>query len=257
MEGISGPHYLQAVSELKAIKASSLAAKPWDQQRKSLHDQLDVTRKKLANAKQECDKSVETMVTLANEYEKQVKHVSDLTAEVQQLETQHQMAVQQALKEHVPETPTLESYITSQFPPGLTPSPEVQMAVAQLSAKLHEEWTNAQANILSQQSQAPASQGNEAPAEAAPGGGGGLSAAADAALDAEQSAMEEEVEHQRLAGIKRAGEALGQVLNLQGQNVSQTEEQQGQVAELQKAAKTLCVAAKGKGGKGPDGKSCG
>eukprot|EP00959_Pyramimonas_sp_CCMP1952_P366920 7684804-Pyramimonas_sp.AAC.1 len=80
------------------------------------------------------------------------------------------MAVQQALKEHVPETPTLESYITSQFPPGLTPSPEVQMAVAQLSAKLHEEWTNAQANTQSQQSQAPASQGSEAPAEAAPGG---------------------------------------------------------------------------------------
>eukprot|EP00959_Pyramimonas_sp_CCMP1952_P210860 4412311-Pyramimonas_sp.AAC.1 len=74
---------------------------------------------------------------MASDYEKQIKTVADLTSEVQQLETQHKMAVQQALKEHACEAPSLESFISSQFPPGLAPSAVVQMAGAQLAAKLH------------------------------------------------------------------------------------------------------------------------
>eukprot|EP00959_Pyramimonas_sp_CCMP1952_P322330 6744993-Pyramimonas_sp.AAC.1 len=67
-------------------------------------------------------------------------------------------------------------------------------------------------------------------------------------------------EQKRLAGIKRAGEAVGQVLNLQGQNLPQSAQQQANTEALQKDAKALCVAAaKGKGGKGDpaDKTSCG
>eukprot|EP00959_Pyramimonas_sp_CCMP1952_P468252 9492918-Pyramimonas_sp.AAC.1 len=67
-------------------------------------------------------------------------------------------------------------------------------------------------------------------------------------------------EQKRLAGIKRAGEAVGQVLNLQGQNLTQSSPQLENTEALQKSAKAMCVAAaKGKGAKGDpaDKTSCG
>eukprot|EP00959_Pyramimonas_sp_CCMP1952_P123797 2588143-Pyramimonas_sp.AAC.1 len=72
------------------------------------------------------------------------------------------MAVEQAPKGHIRSSaPSLETYITSQFPPGLAPSAEVKQAVMQLSAKLHDEWQAAQA------AQASAQQAQTAPQVAA------------------------------------------------------------------------------------------
>ncbi|CAK0812003.1 unnamed protein product, partial [Prorocentrum cordatum] len=247
MEGTSGQHYLQAVSDLKAVKASTLAAKPWDQQRMSMHDQLEVTKKKLSSAQHECDKTCEAIVALASDFEKQIQIVADLTSEVQQLETQHKMAVQQELKEHACKAPSLESLIPSQFPPGLAPSAEAPTAVAQLAAKLRVEWQAAQVD-------------GGPPTPAGPGAadgaadGAGISPEEAAAYDKEEKAMEVEelnAEQKRLAGIKRAGEAVGQVLNLHGQNLPQSSQQQENTEALQKSAKALCVAAaRGKGGEG-------
>ncbi|CAK0830486.1 unnamed protein product, partial [Prorocentrum cordatum] len=252
VEGTSGQHYLQAV------KASTLAAKPWDQQRKSLHDQLEATKKKLTSAQHECDKTYEAIVKMANDYEEQIKTAADLTPEVQQLETQHKMAAQQALKEHACET-----------------------AVAQLAAKLRAEWQAAHAAQHAQAAQAqprgaqavpgggptpfadapalPPADGGP-PTPAGPGasdgaaGGADISPEEDAVYDEEEKAMEVEelnADQKRLAGSKRAGEAVDQVLNLQGQNLPQPPQQLESTDAPQKSAKALCVAAaKGKGGKG-------
>eukprot|EP00959_Pyramimonas_sp_CCMP1952_P395798 8293168-Pyramimonas_sp.AAC.1 len=54
----------------------------------------------------------------------------------------------------------------------------------------------------------------------------------------------------RSQGMKRAGEAIDQVLNINGQNSTLTPQQQMASAALQSSAKALCLANKGKGGNG-------
>eukprot|EP00959_Pyramimonas_sp_CCMP1952_P023165 487172-Pyramimonas_sp.AAC.1 len=58
-------------------------------------------------------------------------------------------------------------------------------------------------------------------------------------------------------GMKRAGDAIGRVLNINEQNTALTPRQQMANEALQSSAKALCLARKGKGGKGADGNPCG
>ncbi|CAK0869986.1 unnamed protein product [Prorocentrum cordatum] len=245
LESVSGPHNLQAVGELKAVKASTLAAKPWDPQRKSLHGQLEVTKRKLQNAQSECDKTCDAMVKLTKDYEKQRKLVSDLTAETQQLETQHKMAAEQALKEYLNDTTlSLERYIQNQFPPRLAPSAEMQTAIAQrqpLSRKRRPQQTLGEA--------ATPAEGAGAGAAAPSGANPDLSAEQIAGFDTEGANMEEELDAaaRRAPGTERAGEAVNQALNLNGTNQSPTPQQQAATKKVEKSAKALCTGSKGKG----------
>ncbi|CAK0890910.1 unnamed protein product, partial [Prorocentrum cordatum] len=250
-------------------------------QRKSLYDQLEVAKKKLLSAQQTCDKTCEAMVTLANDYTNQCKLVADLSAETQQLETQHKMAVEQALKEHVSTSaPSLETYIISQFPPGLAPSTEVKQAAVQLSAKLHDEWQAAQATQASSQQAQTATQGAadsqtgteagaavpiaadadpRAPSQATATPSGDVSPELAASLDAEAEAMQLDHDEadKRSQGMKRVGEAIDQVLNINGQNSALTPQQQMANAALQSSAKALCLAKRARAARGRTGRRVG
>ncbi|CAK0842022.1 unnamed protein product [Prorocentrum cordatum] len=165
-------------------------------------------------------KACEAIVNLADDYENLIKLVPGLVAETKQLETQHQTAVDQAPKKHaIAATPSAESSIQNQPPPGLAPSSEARAAIRQLSAQLHEERQLA----WSAPAQAPPQQATQ-PGQASAAGEGGISAAEAAAFDAETAAIEEKISgaEKRAQSVKRAGEAVDQALHLRGQDVSPT-----------------------------------
>ena len=108
---------------------------------------------------------------------------------VKQLDVQHSVAAEQALKEHAANsTPSLESYVQSQFPPGLEPSPIVQEAIKNLSKQLHEELRSAQstkeqAQEAASPSQAPRPENGASLAQPDAGGQSPAEAALAAAIE--------------------------------------------------------------------------